>query len=164
LVLEEQILLYYLRIFSLLIFFLFIFTSYFLFFKEIKLKNNSFNIEKNETIKTIVDTNFKNLNFFEIFFAEFFLTIHSKYIKNIHYGKFIIPEKNNFIKIISIITKPSNFILKITIVDGWDKVKLNKLLMSFFEEKIIFLFFKIFYFINIFFFNIFLIFIIFQRN
>ena len=71
-VLEEQILLYYLRIFSLLIIFFLIFSSYLLFFKEIKLKNNSFNIEKNESIKNIVDSNFENLNFIEIFFAEFF--------------------------------------------------------------------------------------------
>ena len=43
-----------------------------------RLKNNSFKIEKNESIKNIVDSNFDNLNFIEIFFAEFFLTVHSK--------------------------------------------------------------------------------------
>ena len=94
-VLEEQILLYYLRIFSLLIIFFLIYSSYLLFFKEIKLKNNSFNIEKNESLKNIIDSNFENLNFIEIFFAEFFLSIHSKYIQNIHYGRFIIPDKHN---------------------------------------------------------------------
>ena len=133
-VLEEQILLYYLRIFSLLIIFFLIYSSYLLFFKEIKLKNNSFNIEKNESLKNIIDSNFENLNFIEIFFAEFFLSIHSKYIQNIHYGRFIIPEKHNLKKFISIISKPSNFILKITIIEGWDKTKLTKLLESFFVE------------------------------
>ena len=80
-VLEEQILLYYLRIFSLLIIFFLIYSSYLLFFKEIKLKNNSFNIQKNESLKTIIDSNFENLNFIEIFFAEIFFTINSKYIQ-----------------------------------------------------------------------------------
>ena len=51
---EEQILLYYLRIFSFLIIFFLIFSSYFLFFKEIRLKNNSFNIEKNESLKKVI--------------------------------------------------------------------------------------------------------------
>ena len=133
-VLEEQILLYYLRIFSLLIIFFLIYSSYLLFLKEIKLKNNNFNIEKNESLKTIIDSNFENLNFIEIFFAEFFLSINSKYIQNIHYGRFIIPDKHNLKKFISIISKPSNFILKITIIEGWDKTKLNKLLESYFEE------------------------------
>ncbi len=133
-VLEEQILLYYLRIFSLLIIFLLIFSSYLLFFKEIKLKNNSISIQKNESVKNIIDSNFENLNFIEIIFSEFFLLIHSKYIQNIHYGRFIIPDNHNLIKIISIISKPSNFILKFTIIEGWDKNKLTKLLDSFFAE------------------------------
>ena len=42
--------------------------------------------------------------------------------------------KNNLKKFISIISKPSNFILKITIIEGWDKTKLTKLLESFFVE------------------------------
>ena len=94
-VLEEQILLYYLRIFSLLIIFFLIYSSYLLFIKEIKLKNNNFIIEKNESLKSIIDSNFENLNFIENFFAEFFLSINSKYIQNIHYGRFIIPDKYN---------------------------------------------------------------------
>ena len=133
-VLEEQTLLYYLRIFSLLIIFFLIYSSYLLFFKEIKLKNNSLNIEKNENLKTIINSNFENLNFIEIFFAEFFLSIHSKYIENIHYGRFIIPDNHNLIKFISIISKPSNFISKITIIEGWNKTKLTKLLESSFVE------------------------------
>ena len=131
---EEQILLYYLRIFSFFIIFFLIFSSYLLFFKEIKLKNNSFNIQKNESLNTIIDSNFANLNFIEKFFTEFFLSFYSKYIQNIHYGRFIIPDKHSLKKIISIISKPSNFILKITIIEGWDKTRLTKLLESFFAE------------------------------
>ena len=133
-VLEEQILLYYLRIFSLLIIFFLIYSSYLLFFKEIKLKNNSFIIEKNESLKSIIDSNFENLNFLEILFAEFFISINSRYFQNIHYGRFIVSDKNNLKQFISTISKPSNFILKITIVEGWDKTKLTKLLKSYFVE------------------------------
>ena len=133
-VLEELILLYYLRIFSLLIFFFLIFSSYLLFIKEIKLKNNNFIIEKNESLKSIIDSNFENFNFIEIFFAKFFLSINSKYFQNIHYGRFIITDDYNLKKFISTISQPSNYILKITIVEGWDKTKLTKLLESIFVE------------------------------
>ena len=133
-VLEEQILLYYLRIFSLLIIIFLFYSSYLLFFKEINLKNNSLIIEKNESLKSIIDSNFENLNFIEKIFTEFFLSINSRYYQSIHYGKFIIPDKFNLKKFISIISKPSNFILKITIVEGWDKNKLTKLLESLFVE------------------------------
>ena len=109
-VLEEQILLYYLRIFSLLIIFFLIFSSYLLFFKEIKLKNNTIHIQKNASVQNIIDSNFENLNFIEVFFTKLFLSINSKYIQKIHYGRFIIPDNHNLKKIISIISKPSNFI------------------------------------------------------
>jgi len=134
LVSEEQILRYYLRIFSLLIIFFLIYSSYLFFIKEINLKNNSLIIEKNESLKSIIDSNFENLNFIEKFFAEFILSINSRYFQNIHYGRFIIPDNYNLKQFISTISKPSNFILKITIVEGWDKTKLTKLLESFFSE------------------------------
>ena len=43
------------------------------------------------------------------------------------------PEKIKLSEFISIITKPSNFILKITIVEGWSKYELNELLQSKFD-------------------------------
>ncbi len=133
-VLEAQILLYYLRIFSLLIIFFLVYSSYLLFIKKVELKNNNFIIEKNESLKSIIHSNFENLNFIEKYFAEFFLKINSRYLQKIHYGRFIIPDKYNLKQFISIISKPSNYILKITIVEGWDKKELNKLQQFLFEE------------------------------
>ncbi len=133
-VLEEQILLYYLRISSFLIILFLIYSSYLLFFKEIKLTNNNFVIEKNQSIKSIINLNIENLNIIETLFSEVFLSLNSKYIKNVHYGRFIFPNKINLKQFITIISKPSNFILKITIVEGWNKTELSKLLKSFFLE------------------------------
>ena len=133
-VLEEQILLYYLRITSFFIIIFFIYLSYLLFVKEIELKNNKFEIEKNQSIKSIISLNIDNFNIIESFFAEVFLSINSKYINNVHYGTFIFPNKVKLKKFITTVSKPSNFILKITIVEGWNKTELSKLLKSFFLE------------------------------
>ena len=61
--------------------------------EEIELKNNKFEIEKNQSIKSIISLNIDNFNIIESFFAEVFLSINSKYINNVHYGTFIFPNK-----------------------------------------------------------------------
>ena len=127
-VLEELILLYYLRIISLIFILVFLYSSYLFFLKDIKSINLNITIEKNQSSKSIVDSNIANLNTFEKFITKSYLSIHSKYFKKIHYGKFILPEEVNLKVFISTITKPSNFILKITIVEGWSKYQLNELL------------------------------------
>ena len=131
---EEQILLYFLRITSFLIILFLIYSSYLLFVKEVKLTNNNFEIEKNQSIKSIINLNIDNFNIIDLFFSEIFLSINSKYIKNIHYGRFVFPNKVNLKQFITIISKPSNFILKITIVEGWNKTELSKILKSLFLE------------------------------
>ncbi len=133
-VLEVQILLYYLRITSFLIILFLIYSSYLLFVKEIKLTNNNFEIKKNQSIKSIINLNIENLNTIESLISEIFLSINSKYIKNVHYGRFIFPDQVNLKQFITIISKPSNFILKLTIVEGWNKTELSKLLESLFLE------------------------------
>ena len=102
--------------------------------KDIKTTNSNITIEKNQSAKNIVDYNISNLNIFEKFITKTYLSIHSKYFKKIHYGKFILPEKVNLKIFISTITKPSNFILKITIVEGWNKYQLNELLKNNFKN------------------------------
>ena len=127
-VLEEQILLYYLRIISLILILVSLYLSYLFFLKDIELLDLNVTIEKNQSSTKIIDTNIANLNSIEKFITKKYLSIHSKYLKQIHYGKFIFPEEVNLKIFISTITKPSNFILKITIVEGWRKYQLNKLL------------------------------------
>ena len=133
-VLEELILLYYLRIISLITILLFLYLCYLFFIKEIESINLNVTIEKNQSLKSIIDSNISNLNFIEKNITKTYLSIHSKYLKKIHYGKFILPERVNLKKFISTITKPSNFISKITIVEGWSKNQLNELLKYQFEE------------------------------
>ena len=127
---EEPILLYYLRTISLFIILVTIYLLYIFFIKEIKLNDFNLIIQKNQSVKSIINSNINNLNSIEKIISELSLSIHSKYIQNIHYGVFIIPEKVKLYKFISIVTKPSNFILKITIVEGWSKYELNELLQS----------------------------------
>ena len=43
-------------------------------------------------------------------------------------------KEHNYKRFVTTISKPSNFILKITIIEGWSKTKLTKLLESFFVE------------------------------
>ena len=134
-VLEELILLYYLRIISLIFILVSLYLTYLFFLKDIKSIDLHVTIEKNQSSKSIVESNIENLNFIEKFITNTYLSIHSKYFKKIHYGKFILPEKINLKIFISTITKPSNFILKITIVEGWSKHQLNELLKYKFENS-----------------------------
>ena len=125
---EEQILLYYSRIISLIFIIVTLYLSYLFFFKNIELLNTNLKIEKNQSSKNIIDKNIGNLNSIEKFITKKYLSFHSKFLKQIHYGKFILPEKVNLKIFISTITKPSNLIIKFTIVEGWSKYQLNELL------------------------------------
>ena len=131
---EELILHYFLRITSLFIVVILIYFSHLFFIKEIKFTNNNLTIIKNQSTQNIINENIVNLNYIEKFFIQKYLSIYSKFFKKIHFGKFIISEKKNINNLISTITKPSNFILKITIVEGWSKKQLNTILESNFEN------------------------------
>ena len=133
-VLEELILLYYLRIISFISILVFLYLSYLFFLKDIETINSNLIIEKNQSSKSIIDSNISNLNSIEKLITTIYLSVHSKYLEKIHYGKFILPERVNLKIFISTITQPSNFILKITIVEGWSKDQLNELLQYNFED------------------------------
>ncbi len=126
-VLEELILRYYLRIISTLIILFSLYFFYLFFVKEIKLTSSNVIIEKNQSTKSIITSNIINLNSIEKFLLEIYLSTHSKFLNKIHYGKFVLTKKFNLNNFIFTITKPSNFIDKITIVEGWSKYQLNNL-------------------------------------
>jgi len=128
--LEELILRYYLRITNLLIILVSAYLCYLFFVKDIKLVNNIIKIEKNQNSINIINLNILNLNFIEKNIIEKYILFHSKYFNKIHYGKFIVQEKINLKEFILTITKPSNYIEKITIVEGWSKYQLNGLLKN----------------------------------
>ena len=129
----EQILLYYLRISSVIFLVIVIYFFYILFFKEISLKKNNFLIKKNQNINYIIYKNIINENKFNLFIYSTFTKVYNNFYKNIHYGNFIYNDKN-FYNFLETISKPSNVLNKITIVEGWSKKNLNTLLKNFFND------------------------------
>ena len=129
---EEQILRFYLKVFS----FLSIFVIYFFYLflvKEIHLKNDFFFIKKNENYISIINNNIIDNNFNLLFYK---LTLKSLLFLNneIHFGKFKIYKESTYYQILKTIISPSNFYNKITIVEGWSKKDLNIILMNNFSD------------------------------
>ena len=129
---EAQILRFYLKVFSFLLILIFYFL-YIFFIKELAFKNEFFLIDKFSSSENVVDSNIEDNRINKFIYKQFLKIILINKI-NIHYGKFNISETNNFIELIKIITQPSNYYEKITIVEGWAKNDLNKILSNYFEE------------------------------
>jgi len=139
--LEGQTLHYYLKIFSflLIILILFLIYIYYIFYITIvNLAKDEVIIDKSNNLNNIVLDNFQNYSSFEIFFYKNFLKFYDSYIDHIHYGEFYIGTDKNFISFIQIITKPSNIIKKISIIEGWSKYELNDKLKKIFPEYTVF--------------------------
>ena len=123
---EEQILRYYLKIISFLFFFLFVFyIFYILNFKLIIIEKEKIIIEKGESLENIIIDNFTNINSLNLSIYKNSIKLYNFFIKNIHYGEFNISNKRNFINFLSTISRPSNIVNKITIIEGWSKLELN---------------------------------------
>ena len=129
---EAQILRYYLSLFSFLLIFLYL--IFLLFFKNINLDNDIINIEKGEPTLLIINKITNNENYFERKFLNFIILITDKYYKPINYGKFLVKNNSNVIKILKIITSKSNYNYKITIVEGWEYYQLNKYLQTYYNK------------------------------
>ena len=131
---EEQILRFYLKVFSfLLIFFIYLF--YLFLIRDINLKNDYFLIKKNENYSKIINNNIIDNNF-NLFLYR--LTLKSLLFvnKKIHFGKFILNKNTNFYQILKTIVLPSNVYNKITIVEGSTKSDLNIILLENFHNFI----------------------------
>ena len=131
-VLEERILPFYLRVFSILLITIFYF-FYIFFIKETILKNEYFLIEKNGKYKNIIDQNIIDYPI-NLFFYKTALRVLLLKDTQIHYGKFKFDNNLNFVELLKAIKKPSNLYEKITIVEGWSKNDLNKILSKNFQE------------------------------
>ena len=135
---EEQILHYYSKVFSILIIVLLIF--FFIFFnysinKKIELSNDYFSIKKGEEFEKIFKKNVKDFSAIDIFFLKVYYLINNYYNKEfIHYGEFYIENKTSLLGLLNIITKPGNKLSKITIVEGWSHLELNKELSKYFDD------------------------------
>ena len=132
--LEEQILPYFLRIFSFIIIIFFLYFYYIFFIKEIELFEGNFFIKKNQTIESIIENNLFETNQFNIFFYKSFLKIANRFYSHIHYGEFFLEENHTFFDLSKKIFKPSNIIKKISIIEGSSKSNLNDILRKNFHE------------------------------
>ena len=135
--LEELTLHYYSKVFSIiLIFFLFL-TALYIYKtinKNIIFNQNPINIKKGEKLEKIFSQNINNYSFLEIEIAKFYVKIINKINKSfVHYGDFEIQNNTSLITFINTITKPSNILLKITIVEGWSKKQLERELSKYFS-------------------------------
>ncbi len=134
---EEQTLHYYSKVFrSTLIIFL-LFSLYFLYIinKKILPTDDTLTIRKNDKIEKVLKNNIKNFSDLDIFFIKIYTKIY--YIINnkfMHYGEFYLEKNSSLNKILNIISKPSNLLNKITIIEGWSKEQLNNELSKYFTN------------------------------
>ena len=136
--LEEQTLHYYLKVFSFfLITFIILLTFYiyFIFNKKIIVINNPISIDKGEKIDTVLKKNINNLSILDINLIKIYLKMNNIFNnKFVHYGDFVIDTETSLINFIKIISKSSNVLIKITIIEGWSKDQLDLELSKFFSD------------------------------
>ncbi len=135
---EEQILHYYLKVFSIIfitLLLLLFFYIYTILSKNIILNKDILNIQKGQNFEKVLIDNFKNLSSTEIFIINKYYEINFLlFDKFIHFGDFYLENKISPLSLIQIITKSSNVINKITIIEGWSKKDLYKELLKHFKN------------------------------
>ena len=129
---EEQILRFYLKVFSFLLIFVIYFFYIFL-VREINLKNDYFFIKKNENYINIIDNNITDYNI-NLFFYKLALRSLLTVNYEIHFGKFKLKKNPTYYQILKTIILPSNFYNTITIIEGWSKKDLNIILLKNFND------------------------------
>ena len=135
---EELILHYYLKIFNFFIIIFIIFfslTFYYSINKKNIVKKEIFSIQKQQKIESIFKQNLEHISYLDILFIKTYY--HLNYFlfnKYIHYGDFKVSQYVSVIDLFKIISKPSNVLSKITIVEGWSKIQLYEELSKYFYE------------------------------
>ena len=136
--LEELILHYYLKVFNFFIIIFIIFfslTFYYSINKKNIVKEEIFSIQKNQKIESIFKQNLENISYLDILFIKTYYHLNDLLFNNyIHYGDFRVDQFVSIIDLFKIITKPSNVLSKITIVEGWSKIQLYEELSKYFNE------------------------------
>ena len=135
---EGQILLYFLKIFNKVFF---AFLIFIIIFSYYVLNKNTFKdfdvltITKGENIENVIKKNLININVFDLLiFKTYFYVNYIIYKEPIHYGDFELSNERSFIDLINIITKPSNVLNKITVVEGWSISELNNEMSKHFQN------------------------------
>ena len=135
---EEQILRYYLKVFNIILIIFFIFCFFYINIilnTKIKTDNNIIIIEKSESIEKVLQKYPFNFDFFDIFFIKIYYKFNQILKKNyLHYGNFYLKNNLTVLELLNIISKPSNIVNKITIIEGWTREKLKKELIKHFDD------------------------------
>ena len=136
--LEEQTLPYYLKVFSFVLIFVVLSSSFYiinLFNKNLILEKFTFKIISGDRLENILTKNVKNLSLVDIKIIKIYLKINNYLTRTfIHYGEFNFDNDTKILDLINIITKPSNVLNKITIIEGWSKKQLDFELSKHFEN------------------------------
>ncbi len=93
------------------------------------------NISKGDGIINVIDKNNIKISILDEFLIKIFYFFYNLISKNfIHYGDFNIKSKITIYELLDIITKPSNILNKITIIEGWSQNDLNSELSKYFNN------------------------------
>ena len=128
---EEQTLRYYLGLFSTL---LLLYFFYIINFNTLSFESENITIDKGESVFSIskkftIKENFVNRKIY------YFITLAiDSFFHKMQYGKFKLKKNINYIDTIKIFTSKSNVDYRITIIEGWEKYKLDKYLLSFYKN------------------------------
>ena len=124
---EEQTLHYYLKVLSVILLIFLFFSSFYIlniFNKNLIIKNNPLKISKGEKLENILKKNIINYSKLDIEIFKMYIKLDNFFKKDfIHHGEFFIKKETSIIDLKKIISKPSNILKKITIVEGWSNFK-----------------------------------------
>ena len=137
-VLGGQILHYYLKVFSLIIITFLIITFLYAFYvlnRNLDISDKLITIKKGERIESFLNQNINDLLRLELLILKiYYKTSNVLLDKFIHFGEFYIEQDISALKLLEIISNPSNVINRITIVEGWTNKQLNFELSKFFKK------------------------------
>ena len=137
-VLEELILHYYLKVFSLLITTLlitfFLYTFYVL-NKKLDISDRLITIKEGEKIENLLNKNINELLKIESIILNIYFKVSNILLnKFIHFGEFYIDSNVSAINLLDIVSNPSNIINRITIIEGWSNEQLKLELSKYFKN------------------------------
>jgi len=135
--LEELILHYYLKVFSLIIvailiiFFLYAFS---VLNKELEISDRII-IKKGEKIENLLNKKINDLTKIESIIINIYFKVSNLLLnKFIHFGEFQIKNNVSALSLLEIISNPSNIIYRITIIEGWSNEQLKFELSKYFKN------------------------------
>ena len=134
---EALILRYYLKVSSIILFVTTILVSIYIYNvlnKPVRLGIDIITINKGDTLLNIIEKNFDRNITNKLIYKYFYKIYSFTFKKKIHFGDFFISKNSSFINFLETISKPSNILNKITIIEGWSKSDLENELSKHFKN------------------------------